>query len=242
MISPALRLPLLCFAVTFIVVFVMQIPAGSLVRFVQTSGFSVSAERAAGTVWRGAAAGVRVAGLPAGALEFAFSPLHLSPPGPALTWTTNGSGLRSQGTAVFGLGGPAAVSDVELTAVLDRVPFQIPVSGRLDVGVTSARMEDRRCVAADGQMTVTGTIGMLDRPPVRLTGPLLCDAGRLTARLSGTIGAYLAVLDITSSGLETAHVTLALSEVSDSAGSVLRTFGFTGGGGNYELGQILRLE
>ena len=236
------RWPLAFFVVAFSLSLVANLPAGILMRSLQNTGLDLSADQVAGTIWHGAASGARIGGLPAGTLTFNVSPLQLSPFGPQVTWSSAAVGIRSSGAAAVGLGGATSISDIEVSAQIDRFKLPVPVTGRFEATVASAWFDGRACRDAEGTVSLTGSVALPGRPPVRMSGPLLCDRGMVTTLLTGTIGPYPAVLDVISPSLETAELRLTVSDLPADVGVMFEALGFSENDGNYELGKTVRLQ
>ncbi len=230
------KLPVTFFLASFGLALLAQLPASVFPGVLRGTGVDVSAGGSAGTVWSGVLRGVRITHIPFGNVVFELSPLGLH-----LKWTSTASDFRSQGHADLGLGGRSELSDVEIVTYLDALGGDLPMSGRTEISIVSALFEGRSCQHADGTVMISGALSLSDRLPVRLSGPLECDAGSAAAALEGTIGPYPALLDVRSDDYTGVHLHVWVSEVSQDTGRVLSALGFKGARGQYELGQFLRL-
>lgn len=230
------RVPSVCFALAFLVAIVAQIPVGPLAQ-VLAKRLDVVAAESAGTIWGGVMSDVELSGVPVGEVNYRLSPFGLR-----FEWATSESNIRSQGVANLNLDGSATLSGVTLTAFLDRLLTSLSISGRLDASMNSATVQDGVCRTADGTITVRGTLGILDRPRVDLSGSLVCDNSVFVALLTGSLGPYATDVDMRSADPRRADVLVVLSDVPEDVGNVLTTFGFQGRNGKYELGQSLRLN
>jgi hypothetical protein len=231
------RLPLACFVLVFASASVLQVPASVLPSMLGRAGAFVSANGSAGTIWNGALQGAQIMNVPVGEVRFHFSSF-----GRRFEWSSAASHIQSKGEVKISMGGWQDVSNLEVVTVLDRLSPELPLSGRVQITAKSGYFRGQSCQDIEGSATLTGTLNLVERFPISLTGPLACDRGQMSAVINGTLGAYPATLGVRFNDLTEADFTFGVSGVPESAGRALVAVGFRGEGRNYELGQTLQLH
>ncbi|MEQ8507463.1 MAG: type II secretion system protein N [Rhodospirillaceae bacterium] len=238
--SLAFRLSLAFFSIVFLGAAVLTLPASFLLNRLPLEKSSLSYTTAYGTAWQGGVKGAVLGPLSLGHVIYRVSPVSALTGSVRANIFVRSAAVEGQANVTMGAS-RLQVSDARATFDVSKTTLLIPISGRLDVSLNTLDIASGRCVAADGDATITGRVQVADNQSISLTGPIVCKGDAVTSTLSGALGTNPMVLEIVQGEAGTVNVLIKIEGLNEEQGLRASVFGFVKTGSSYEFAQTLQV-